>query len=548
MSVAGFNASLTDFLSSEEPEVLAIKGRWGTGKTYSWNAAITKFREKQQNHKYAYASLFGADSLWEVKLTLLVRLHAKGKSGSWIQKFSGSNKAINSTVHLIGLTSSGEALAKAASEWSPTLLEGATVCLDDFERMDEKSIPHEKLLGFILELKQEHKCKVVLIYNSDAVHSTSKFHEYREKVVDREIEYSPNYEDIVGIAGNPTGDLLNVAIECTKNLELDNVRVVRRALKVFDQFRARCTPPPSIGIEKKLLSTAILFSWIEFGDGKIQIPSNVRENLAENLAESWVSRHLNDTPLEPWQKKLERYSFTSFDELDALVWSCTKTGLIESDLILREIDKLQQIEIKDLAIEKHRAAWGLYHDSLEDNEEQFVTELVESFRVAAPYVSPSSLNSTVLILRDLGRDDLAAEMIDVYVGCRDARDSEFDLSTSPFNSDIKDQAILDAFSKALDAGSQIKEGDTALLANILKKGERLSRLHENLLSNCTVDQIIQILKTHKGQELDLVIGKMRRYQNHRHAPKIGTLVMDALKLISSESKYQELRTKNHLRD
>ncbi|NWF46932.1 hypothetical protein F3K02_16975 [Hydrogenophaga sp. D2P1] len=549
MSVADFNASLTDFLSSKEPEVLAIKGRWGTGKTYSWDAVISSYRDKKDaNLKYAYASLFGADSLWEVKLTLLARLHASRRDGGWLQKIASNKKAINSTVHLIGLLSSGETLAKAASEWSPNLLETATVCLDDFERMDEKSISHEKLLGFISELKLEHKCKVVLIYNSDAVQGTSKFHEYREKVVDREIEYSPSYEDVVRIAGDLSGDIQNVAIECAKNLELDNVRVVRRALKVAAQFRERCTQPLGFELEKKLVSSAILFSWIEFGDGKTLIPTEVQNNLGENLSHIWAGYHLDNKPLEPWQKKLERFSFTSLDELDALVWSCIKTGFIESDRILREIDKLEQIDAKDRAISKYRAAWGLFHDSLENNEEQFVKELIEGFRSAAPYESPSSLSSVVSILKALDKNHLATEMIGVYVGCRDARDDTFDLSTYPFRSDITDKDILDAFSAAMNSGIETKDGDIDMLAAILKSGNRLTNLHQNLLSQYSVKQIVHILKTHHGQELDLIIGGMQKYRNHRHAPKIGELVMDALRCISAEGKYQELRTKNHLKD
>lgn len=547
MSVADFNASLTDYLSSKEPEVLAIKGRWGTGKTYSWDAVISSYREKKDaNLKYAYASLFGADSLWEVKLTLLARLHASRPDGGWFQKMANNKKAINSTVHLIGLLSSGETLAKAASEWSPNLLETATVCLDDFERMDEKSISHEKLLGFISELKLEHKCKVVLIYNSDGVHGTSKFHEYREKVVDREIEYSPSYEDVVRIAGDLTGDLLNLAIDCAKNLELDNVRVIRRALKVAAQFFERCTQPPSFELKKKLVSSAILFSWVEFGDGKTLIPAEAQENLRDNLSYIWGGYHLEDKPLEPWQKRLERFPTTSLDELDALVWSCIKTGFIESDQILKEIDKLEQIVANDRLISKHRAAWGLFHDSLENNEELFVKELVESFRLAAPYESPSSLSSVVSILKALDEYDLATEMIGLYVGCRDARDDTFDLSSYPFRSDIADKEILDAFSEAINSGSKTKDGDIDMLATVLKSGHHLTKLQQNLLSRCSVEQIVHILKTHSGQELDLIIGGMQRYRNHRYSPRIGELVMDALRRIGAEGKYQELRTKNYL--
>lgn len=548
MSVAEFNSSLSDFLNSKEPEIVAIKGRWGTGKTYSWDAVASRHRDGSgAGMKYAYASLFGADSLWQIKLTLLARLHASKKSG-WMHRLLNSKKTFNSTVHLLGLMSGGENLAKAISEWSPTLLDNATVCFDDFERMDTKSISHEKILGFISELKLEHKCKVVLIYNSDAIQSDSKFHEYREKVVDREIEYSPSYEDIVEIAGGLKEEVRDIAVECVKILELNNVRVVRKAVRSTNQILGKYPHTPRFELEKRLISSALLFSWIEFGAGKSEIPTEIQENLGENFSRALVEHYVDNKPLGSWQKRLQRYGFTSFDNLDALIQSCVKTGFAASDQVQKELNRFEQTQIKDSLISRHLKAWSLFHDSLENNEALFLNELVDSFRAAALYESPSSLNSVVRILKELGHNELAKEMIETYIKCRSPRDEVFDLKNHRFPDDVTDQDIKDSFSSAMSIASETLEGDIDQLASILKSGNRLSNLQQALLSACTVDQVVHILKTHHGQELDLIIGGMLRYRGTTQAPKIGELAMNALKQISAEGKYQELRTKRYLSD
>jgi hypothetical protein len=54
------------FLSTDEPGVLCIRGKWGVGKTYTWDRALeeAQFAKRIGLHRYSYVSLFGirADS------------------------------------------------------------------------------------------------------------------------------------------------------------------------------------------------------------------------------------------------------------------------------------------------------------------------------------------------------------------------------------------------------------------------------------------------------------------------------------------------------
>lgn len=44
MSVDLVEQQIRRFLASDTPEVLAIKGGWGVGKTYSWDKYIEEFK------------------------------------------------------------------------------------------------------------------------------------------------------------------------------------------------------------------------------------------------------------------------------------------------------------------------------------------------------------------------------------------------------------------------------------------------------------------------------------------------------------------------
>src|SRR5690606_40896657 len=70
MSIEVVKEQVKKFLSSNAPEVLAIKGDWGVGKTYTWNQYLYEFKSEISMHRYSYVSLFGINSLNELKFTI----------------------------------------------------------------------------------------------------------------------------------------------------------------------------------------------------------------------------------------------------------------------------------------------------------------------------------------------------------------------------------------------------------------------------------------------------------------------------------------------
>ena len=63
MSIALVEKEIARFLASTEPEVLCLRGKWGVGKTYSWNAFLRQAKDKGEIalKSYSYVSLFGVE-------------------------------------------------------------------------------------------------------------------------------------------------------------------------------------------------------------------------------------------------------------------------------------------------------------------------------------------------------------------------------------------------------------------------------------------------------------------------------------------------------
>ena len=72
MSIRLVKEEIKRFLNSPEPEVLCIKGKWGVGKTFTWNEyfkqAVKDNKVSLQN--YSYVSLFGQNSLEDLKYAI----------------------------------------------------------------------------------------------------------------------------------------------------------------------------------------------------------------------------------------------------------------------------------------------------------------------------------------------------------------------------------------------------------------------------------------------------------------------------------------------
>ena len=63
MSTTLVREEIAKFLANPAPEVLCIRGNWGTGKTYSWNSSLLDAAKKKAmtNSRYAYVSPFGVN-------------------------------------------------------------------------------------------------------------------------------------------------------------------------------------------------------------------------------------------------------------------------------------------------------------------------------------------------------------------------------------------------------------------------------------------------------------------------------------------------------
>nr|WP_249309165.1 P-loop NTPase fold protein [Ralstonia insidiosa] len=143
---------LVRLLGEADNRVIALSGKWGTGKTHLWNEVKDESGDEKVK-KALYVSLFGQSSIDQVKSKLIesaipaVASHG-GAFDSLKQIFRVGVKAASEHYKALAALNDLNLLFMA-----PAVLRNSVIVLDDIERKHDK---HDKLgidevLGFIDE-------------------------------------------------------------------------------------------------------------------------------------------------------------------------------------------------------------------------------------------------------------------------------------------------------------------------------------------------------------------------------------------------------------
>lgn len=117
-----------------------------------------------------------------------------------------------------------------------------------------------------------------------------------------------------------------------------------------------------------------------------------------------------------------------------------------------------------------------------------------------------NLNSTVRLIRNLGHDDIADEMIAFYIENREDEHSLFDLEDSrnfPFAQDIDDPTLLDLFRTANKKNVVLP----SLLDSVkaVAKNHGWSKEQIQVIEQATVDDYYNLFMENRGDDLTLII-------------------------------------------
>lgn len=359
MSLDRTKKQLIELLANADNKVIALSGRWGTGKTHLWSEV--KAESKNEIKKALYVSLFGLSSIDQVKRKLMEGALPDAAVGggklevvknlfkSGVQAATTHYKALAAINHLNLLL------------MAPLALRERVIVIDDIERKHAK-LGIDEILGFIDEYSKEFKARFILVLNDDQLATEGEqralWTTFREKVIDQEIRLSTTPDEAFSIAikllASPKYEatLKRAVLACG----LTNIRIIGKVIRAANQILA--SRDLSDPIQARVVPSIVLFAAIHYR-GLEDGPDFLFALNVGNPDWSTFLRDKKDEPTEEekredrWRMLMNQLGINSCDDFEKVLVEFLESGLFESEkvqaIIERYVGEAQTIEARQNA-------------------------------------------------------------------------------------------------------------------------------------------------------------------------------------------------------
>ena len=248
---------LEEILKRKVGTCIVLDGEWGVGKTTFWkNFSNEKFKENS-----VYVSLFGKESIQEIKQEIGIQIYKRNKYIKEIEK-SKADQIFN-----LAMPNLGSALIGCISFFKKEDFKDTVICFDDFERISDK-LNLKDIFGLISEYKEQQNCHIVMILNRSKMTTFAKnnqnecgedledqesesnvqedknkielekiLSEYKDKIMDYEFYYNPTPEESFSIVSSELKEVYrDVASQYFAKHDINNIRVMRRAINALNDY------------------------------------------------------------------------------------------------------------------------------------------------------------------------------------------------------------------------------------------------------------------------------------------------------------------------
>ena len=332
---------LIQLLADPDNKVIALSGKWGTGKSHLWRevkAASNDIAVKGA----LYVSLFGLRDMNQIKLKVVQSALPKAETHSvaWEKVrvgVEGAKKVLTS------LHKGFSALDELALLAVPSLLKDKVIVLDDIERKHDK-LSVDEVLGFIDEFTQQYGARFVLILNNDQLDDRGVWDTLREKVVDQEIRLCTSTSEAFAIAIGLTPSTYEDCIrDAAERCGLTNIRIIRKVIKAVNRILGTRTGLSDALLSRVVPSTVLLaaihYKGVEDGPGFDFVLSQGTPNDWSVLSDKDKQEDEESNRQSKWKLLLNDLGIHGCDDYELLVIEFLQSGLFDPSALAMIIDR-----------------------------------------------------------------------------------------------------------------------------------------------------------------------------------------------------------------
>jgi hypothetical protein len=411
---------------------LALKGHWGVGKTHLWKSVVDGVGAARARSRYAYVSLFGLNSIDEVKSAITAAMlvdwvpSRKSSVGAEPSRFGGAGLIPQASRALTALVQDVPFLGAAASAGSEVaatiaygLVRDALICLDDLER----GLSAREIFGLVSQLRDERSCDVVVIMHEDKAveQGTSQYTEHAEKAIDLHVAFAPSAGETFEIAfekKNPyRGPHIALIRECCAKLRISNLRILFRVRRTIESVVPKVSTLPDAMVQGAL-QASVLLTWARY-DAEGHAPSfhRIRQGVSQ-FAMMFLPED-ESAEQRACRELLQEYGYYVNDHLDQHIADFVERGWFSEDSLAETVRRLRDDALSAAARERIQDAWSPFYSGFTNSEDEVVKALHSTYTQDAFHADLEGANAAVKTLRRLNAVAEADEVIDAFTAAHE---------------------------------------------------------------------------------------------------------------------------------
>jgi hypothetical protein len=393
----------------------------------------------------------------------------------------------------------GNAIAKSAF----LLVREQLICFDDLERSG-KELKARDVLGLASFLKEQRKCKVVLLLNDEALggDEQGEFQRLLEKVVDVSLTFAPKPEEAVGIAlqdDEPVGAKLR---EAATTIGITNIRVIKKIERLALRLATLLKDNRPEVLDQGIITCA-LGGWSVFEPDQAPKLDLIRDY--NSIV--WAMRdRRGEQPDEmaKWRDRLSLLPYTATDDFDQIVLDGVAAGFFDQEKLAAQAQLIDQKLARTGRNSPFQQAWERYHGSLVDEDDEVVEGIRQAALASLVNLDPTNINAVIKLLREFGQPGQADELIDAYVAAQPEDRQYFNFHNHHFtNESPADPALRGAFQKRYD--DFVDPRDPGQVLTLIAEGNGWSDDDERLIAALSAEQFKTIFEQARGPILRRII-------------------------------------------
>jgi hypothetical protein len=432
MSVKKVEQALYEFAVKKSGSAIVLKGEWGTGKTFIWNKVLKEYRRDVDKAKYSYVSLFGINSLAELKRSIYEHTVDTIKVGD----VSTTQSVLTNLAYLdfsdakavvrkgLGLTGQAKipyvgSVSSVVDSVQYALVSKTLVCIDDFERRGT-SLTARDVLGLVSHLVESKKCSVLLILNEGSLLKDDEFFTYSEKVFDYEVRYSPTLDEAVSVVFSHTDEYQNQIIANIIKLKINNIRLIRKVKFFSDLIKPFVIASPKEIIEEatKLIPLAIYAKYS--GVDKVVGIEDLESYRGGTSLFPPDKKELTEDQKTAAKKKLDvktffnDYGYSEADDFTIEIINLVKNGYANSDSLTPLIESIAVAVDKSNKRKKISEVWHRFHNDIQIPDAELLDMFESVIRESGDISSPYEIDGVYEIFAAAGFEERGKALVDFY--------------------------------------------------------------------------------------------------------------------------------------